>query len=161
MGEFEDKISSLLSSPDGMNQVMSIVRSLAGDVSSEQQAAAPLGGLQAEQASLEDAIPPGPAPDASPVSGAASPPLSAILGQLSGGGFQGLQNIDPRFLSMIMKILGEFSSNDDKNVLLLQSLKPYLKNERHMKIDKAMQIVRLTKTIRTVFETLNGGDGFV
>ena len=155
MGELEDKISALLSSPDGMTQIMSIVRSLAGDTPSDQASSSAHGAAESVTGSGGESPFGSSGPDAAPASG------PEIPAQLTAESFSRIQNIDPRFMSMIMRILGEFSSGNDKNILLLQSLKPYLKSERHQKIDKATQIVRLTKTIRTVFEALNGGDGFV
>lgn len=82
--------------------------------------------------------PPPPAPALEPAAPAAP----------SGGG------IDPRLLSMAAKLAGAYSeAGDDRRVALLTALRPFVKEERHAKLDKAIQIARLTRVVRTALDS--------
>lgn len=62
--------------------------------------------------------------------------------------------IDPRLLSMATKLAGAYSeAGDDRRVALLNSLRPFVKAERHAKLDKAVQIARLTRVVRIALES--------
>lgn len=83
----------------------------------------------------------GPPPPAAP---ALEPPAPAS----AGGG------IDPRLLSMAAKLAGAYSdAGDDRRVALLSALRPFVKEERHAKLDKAIQIARLTRVVRTALDS--------
>lgn len=62
--------------------------------------------------------------------------------------------IDPRLLSMAAKLAGAYSeAGDDRRVALLNSLRPFVKEERHAKLDKAVQIARLTRVVRIALDS--------
>jgi len=90
----------------------------------------------------EDAVsaPPAPAPPAS-----SAPDLSGLLG-----------NLDPQTLQAGMQLLSEFSSGEDQRAALLLALKPFLKEERRAKIDRAVQIAQLSRVLRVAFRLFRG-----
>ena len=163
MGEFEDKVSKLLSSPEGMEQILSVARMLSAQGSAP---AVDPGSKTAETAYRSE--PPIPAPGAPTAESAPPAPgsadLSQILASLSGltgkdglGGLKGLLDLDPKIISTALSLLGEATAPNDKSAALLYALKPYLKEERQPKIDRALQIARLVRVGKKFFSGLNGG----
>ncbi len=61
-----------------------------------------------------------------------------------------LGNLDAGTLSAAAQLMGRFSSGggDDKRVALLTALRPFVKEERYAKLDKAIQIAKLSRLIR-------------
>ena len=64
----------------------------------------------------------------------------------------GLGQLDPRLLSGVAQLLTQSRNNDDDRVALLQALKPFVKEQRYAKLDKAIQIARLSRLIRMALE---------
>ena len=90
----------------------------------------------------EEPSPPPPPPANIP----ASPPdLSGLLGSL-----------DPKMIQTGMQLLSEFSSGEDQRAALLLALKPFLKEERRAKIDRAVQIAQLSRVLRVAFQLFRG-----
>lgn len=112
MGDFEEKLESILNNPQAMSQIMSLAQSLGG--SSNQSEAQPT----------------------------ESPPST------SDSGFQ----MDPRLLTGIASLLTQYNSNDDQRVALLQALKPFVKEQRYAKLDKAIQITKFSRMARMALE---------
>ena len=103
-----------------------------------------LGGGSAEEAQPLSA-PPAPAP------GSSLPDLSGLLGGL-----------DPQTLQTGMQLLSECSAGEDERAALLLALKPFLKEERRAKIDRAVQIAQLSRILRVAFHLFRGkGDAHV
>ena len=71
--------------------------------------------------------------------------------------------IDPRLLSMAAKLAGAYSSaGDDRRVALLAALGPFVKEERQAKLNKAIQIARLTRMVRIALDSFRTkGEGHV
>lgn len=123
MGDFEEKLNAILSSPEAMAQVASLAQSL-GMGSSPPPPAAGTEGTE------ESSPPPPPGPD-----------LSALFGQA-----------DPALLSRLLPLLQELGSGEnDQRAQLLQSLRPFLKESRQVKLDRAMQIARLLRVGKKFF----------
>lgn len=112
MGDFEEKLESILNNPQAMTQIMTLAQSLGASQS------------QSESPPAE------------------SPPPS------QDSAFQ----LDPRLLSGIATLLGQYNSNDDQRVALLQALKPFVKEQRYAKLDKAIQITRLSRMARMALD---------
>ena len=128
MSELEEKLGAILSNQDAMGQIMALAKSLGGGTT-------PSGG------SAE--APPPAAPAGEPSGSAGPPPASPSTG-----------GIDPRLLSMAAKLAGAYSeAGDDRRVALLNSLRPFVKEERHAKLDKAVQIARLTRVVRIALDS--------
>lgn len=73
------------------------------------------------------------------------PDLSALLGQ-----------VDPRLMQMGLSLLKNCKERDDRNAALLRALRPFLKEERRAGLDRALQIVGVTRIIRAALETMGG-----
>lgn len=128
MAEFEDKLNSILGNQEAMNQIMALARSLSGE---QPQEPAPTQEDGTYLPAEEDA---------------ASPPdLSALMGQ-----------IDPKMLQIGMDVIRQVQSTDDRNAALLNALRPFLREERRARLDRALQIARMTKLIRAAMGALGG-----
>ena len=146
MSELEEKLENILGNPQAMAQIMSLAQSL----NQNGQPARAGDGTQAQ-----------PQPT---VSATAQPPPASAgdeggLGSLLGG-------LDPNMLSAAAGLLGQFNSgDDDRRVALLTALRPFVKEQRYARLDKAIQIARLSRLIRsgldlfrTRKENSQGGD---
>lgn len=124
MSDFEEKLNTLLSSPESMQQVAQLAQMLS------------------QQSQSEAASPP-----------QQSEPLQANgggnMGDLSGL----LGGIDLGTLSRFLPLLQECSSEqNDARAQLLYALKPFLKPERQAKIDSALRIARLLRVGKQFFK---------
>ena len=123
MAEFDDKLNSLLSNPDAMSQIMQLAQSLSGDT--QQQSAAP--------------SPPQPPPQ-SPSGGQTGlqNPFSGDLFSALGGG------MDPKLMLKLLPLIQELGGQKDSHARqLLFALRPYLREERQEKVERALQLARL------------------
>lgn len=50
--------------------------------------------------------------------------------------------------------MSQYHSNDDNRVALLSALRPFVKEKRYAKLDKAIQIAKLSRLIRMALELL-------
>ena len=131
MAEFEEKLNQILSSPQAMEQIMSLANSLSGE--GETPAAPPEGqSVPSEGLSL-------------PSAGG----LSGLLGSL-----------DPEMISKVMTLLSIYQNGSDEKTRLLEAMKPFLRPERQSKLDRAVQITRLSRVIRSAMNMF-GGNGDV
>ena len=77
-----------------------------------------------------------------------APDLSAMLGQL-----------DPNMLRLGMEIMRQVQSAEDRNAALLNALRPFLREERQARMDRAIQIARMAKAVRVALNVLGGKEG--
>lgn len=119
MAEWEEKLEGILSNPQAMEQIMSLAKSLeGGNESAASSASTP-----------------------APSSPTALPDLSGLLGSVG--------KLDPKLLSVAAKLFSQFGGQqDDRRTALLQALRPFVKPERYAKLDKAIQIAKLSVLIR-------------
>ncbi len=68
------------------------------------------------------------------------------------------EGFDPRLMEVGMRALAAYQDADDRKTALLQALRPFLQEKRYKKVDKAIQIARISKAIRAVLDGLKGGD---
>ena len=116
MAEFDDKLNSILSNPDAMAQIMQLAQSIGGD---------------SQQTASQQAAP-APPPQSRP-----APSGGDALASLAGG-------LDPKLLTRLLPLVQELGGQRDSNVRqLLYALRPYLKEERQEKIERALQLARL------------------
>ncbi len=120
MDGLEEKLNAFLSSPDAMEKVMGMAKSLG--VGSKEE----------------------------------SPPEPSVSGG-TGGLLDGLAGLDPKLLSSVMKLMSEYNSGSDHREKLLLSLRPYVRNERQQKLDRAAQIIRLARTVKSGLNVFGGG----
>jgi len=74
-----------------------------------------------------------------------------------------LGELDPQMVQMGLRLLQEYNRGDDRNAALLHALRPFVKEERFARVDRAIQIARLSRVVRVLFDTMRerGGGGFV
>lgn len=132
MAGFEEQLNSILGNQEAMNQIMALARSLSGE-----QTPAP------EQAGLAEGE------NYAPVAASPPPPdLSAMLGQL-----------DPKMLQLGMEVMRQVQSTGDRNAALLNALRPFLREERQARLDRAIQIARMARAVRVTLGVLGGKEG--
>ena len=84
--------------------------------------------------------------------GSAPPDLSGLLGAFGGG-----EGLDPRLLGLAGRLLTEWNRPDDHRTALLSALRPYVKPERYAKVDRAIQVAKLSRLIRVALSALREG----
>lgn len=137
MGELEEKLENILGNPQAMAQIMSLAQSLnLGGSGQPPQEQGP--GQPQDAQDGEGEAPPAP-------SSAPPPGLGGLLGALGG--------LDSGTLSAAAGLIGQFTdSGDDRRTALLAALRPYVREERYAKLDKAIQIAKLSRLIRSGLE---------
>ena len=113
MSELQDKLNSLLSDPAGMAQVVQLAQQLS---STMEPSAAPTPQSGAPN--------PPPSPN--------SPPSTALPG-----------GIDLSTVSRFLPMLQALSSDQSHSMQLLNALRPYLKEEKQGKVERAARLARL------------------
>ena len=113
MAEFDEKLNNILSNPEAMSQIMQLAQSLGGG-----QASAP-------------------PPQQQPPAWNPPPGGGDLLSSLAGGMDAGLVS---RLLPLIQELGGQRDSNARN---LLYALRPYLRNDRQEKVERALQLARL------------------
>lgn len=142
MSELEEKLESVLGNPQAMAQIMALAQSLNGGGSPPAAGAGEPS--QPQEQPQEQAQSPAP-PPASAASGGTGDGLGSLLG--------GLGSLDPKLLSAAAGLIGQFNSGaDDQRVALLTALRPFVKEQRYAKLDKAIQIAKLSRLIRSGLE---------
>lgn len=132
MDDFEEKLNSILSSPETMGQIMALADSISGKSS-----------------------------DTAPTASETSQPLAeGATGAGGGSPLSLLSSLDPKLLQKATTLLGEYTRGNDEKVALLNAMRPFLSEERRPKLDKALQIARLARVIRAAFQEF-GRDRFV
>lgn len=132
MAEFDEKLNAILGNQEAMAQIMSLARSLSTDSPGENQNREE---QQAQETDGEEEL----ERDVQ----SAQPDLSAMLGQL-----------DPALLRTGMEVIRQVQSTEDRNAALLQALRPFLREERRGRLDRAIQIARMTRMIRAAITAL-------
>ena len=117
MSELQDKLNSLLSDPAGMAQVVQLAQQLSSTMDPPT--------AQAQTAA------PNPGPPPAPLGSTAANP-----GSLLGG-------IDLNTVSKFLPMLQALSSDQSHSMQLLNALRPYLKEEKQGKVERAARLARL------------------
>ena len=116
MSEFEDKLNAILSNPEAMAQVMGLAQSLSGSGA--------FGGEQRHDGSKSD-----------PTDNVGS--SFGSLGDL-------FAQIDPKMIERLLPLISELSHGEnDERMQLLYALRPFLKEERRDKIERAVKAAKL------------------
>ena len=145
MSELEEKLENILGNPQAMAQIMSLAQSL--NQSSSAASAGDGVQPQPQEAAATDAPPPVPAAAAPSRTPASAGSLEGLLGGL-----------DPNMLSAAAGLLGQFNSgNDDQRVALLTALRPFVREQRYARLDKAIQIAKLSRLIRSGLKLFRAG----
>ena len=96
---------------------------------------------------LAQSLQKGPDQSQAPAAGPPAPPMASPL-----------ENLDPRLLNLGMKVWQEYQRGDDRNAALLAALRPFVREERWAKLDKAMQLARMARVIRTALGAFGKGE---
>ncbi len=142
MGDFEDKLNQILSSPETMGKIMSLASSLQGE--------------NQDPSSQQTQMP----------TGQADPPVATPASNDTGqAGLEGLRsalgNLDPGVVQTIGTLFREYNRGQDEKTALLAALRPFLQQERRERLDKAIQMARISRVIRAALKLFQGGDGNV
>lgn len=117
MSELQDKLNSLLSDPAGMAQVVQLAQQLSST-------------MDPPTAQVQSSAPnPGPPPAPTGPNPAGS---SSLLG-----------DIDLNTVSKFLPMLQALSSDQSHSMQLLNALRPYLKEEKQGKVERAARLARL------------------
>lgn len=143
MSELEEKLEGILGNPQAMAQIMSLAQSLnLGGASQPKTGETQGGDAPPEGTAPPPAQPPQLSDTSSPETGQPPSGLGGLLG--------GLNSLDPKMLSAAAGLIGQFNSqDDDQRVALLTALRPFVKEQRYAKLDKAIQIAKLSRLIRS------------
>lgn len=143
MSGFEDKLNAILGNQEAMGQIMALAQSL-GQQEEQQEPSRPEQG--------EDNYVPVWTQEQSQTPVQPLPDLGSVL-----------SGIDPKMMQIGMRLLQEYNRSDDRNAALLAALRPFVKEERFAKVDRAVQIARLSRVIRVLFDAMKekGGGGLV
>lgn len=123
MGEFEEKLNSVLSNPEAMSQIMNLAQSL--NLGGPGGESPPPGG--------EEAPPPPESAGSTNSEGGGLGDLAGLLGQ-----------IDPKMIQRILPLIGELNGGgNDERMQLLYALRPFLKPERRDKVERAAKTAHM------------------
>lgn len=87
----------------------------------------------------------------SPTGGAPAVPDLASMASV-------LKDIDPKMMGLMGRLIGEYTSGKNDKAVLLNAIKPYLKEDRRSKIDKAAELAKLARLAKVAFREFSGGD---
>ena len=114
MSELDEKLNALLSDPNSMAQVMQLAQQLSGTFGGASQPAS--------------ASPPPPPPQ--------QPPQPSFDTSFLGG-------LDPKLIGRFLPLIQEYTQSNSNTTQLLYALRPFLKEEKQDKIERAAKLARL------------------
>ncbi|MBR2935280.1 MAG: hypothetical protein IKB79_06850 [Oscillospiraceae bacterium] len=131
MSGLEDKLNAILGNQEAMGQIMALAQSLGVQEQQNTRTEQEESWVPVETWGEERE------PQTQP------PDFGSLLG-----------NIDPKMMQLGMRLLQEYNRADDRNAALLAALRPFVKEARFAKVDRAIQIARLSRVIRVLFDTV-------
>ncbi len=117
MGELDEKLNSILSNPDSMAQIMQMAQQLSGSFNQQPDPPSPPPQQQSQQPQQQPSKP------------------------ADGGSFLG--GLDPGLAAKFLPLLQEYSKPNTQAIQLLNALRPYLKEEKQEKIQRAAKLARI------------------
>ena len=135
MSELEDKIKTLLDSPEEISKIVSTAQNLFGGKQSRETD--DVGEERVEEIHNVPAL------------------------SVNDEEENLLEKLDPKVISTAMQIMGEYRKTDDRRIQLLHALRSYFKDEDQVHITKAIQIVKLSKVAKQAFRSMREEDSFV
>lgn len=131
MSELEEKLNSILSDPEAMAQVMSLAQSLSAQT----------GGAAPSEAPSDVPVPP--ATDG-------GNDVSALLSRA-------VSSLDPELLRRLLPVLSQLNREESsQSAALLYALRPFLREDRRGKVERAVQLARLIHLAREFLITREG-----
>jgi len=132
MSGLEDKLNAILGNQEAMGQIMALAQSLGGQEEQQNTRTEQEKDWEPVEIWEEEHKPQMQPPD-----------FGSLLG-----------NVDPKMMQLGMRLLQEYNRTDDRNAALLAALRPFVKEARFAKVDRAIQIARLSRVIRVLFDTV-------
>ena len=126
MGEFEDKLNSILSSPRDMEKILGLARELSGSLGVEKNA---------------------------PEEKKTAQSLDSLGSTLDTFG-----DLDPKIFKIVSRLMGEYSSQKNDKSALVNSIKPYLRQERREGLDRAVKIAKIAHIAKIALSEFSGGE---
>ena len=77
-----------------------------------------------------------------------APDLAALMGQ-----------IDPQMIQVGIDVIHQIQSTEDRNAALLNALRPFLREEKLARLDRALRIARTAKLVRVALGALGRKEG--
>lgn len=133
MAELEEKLNAILGNQEAMGQIMALARSLSGGGGQPPGAAGPEAGGAGEK------------PDGGP-GGPPADDLSQLLGQL-----------DPELIRKGLAIVRQVREGEDRSADLLRALRPFVREDRRGRLDRAVELTRTARLIRAVLGAAGKG----
>lgn len=154
IADLQEQLQAILGDPEAMGQITAIARALTGSAPSPVDQSSPAPPPDARDVEF---VPVEPPTDSQPEPQIQqSPDLSGLLSALGGGN---APDIDPKLVSIALRVFSEYSSQDDEKTALLSALKPFLRAERLEKMEKAEKISRLSRVVRVAIQLLKEEGG--
>lgn len=147
MGELEGKISEILGSPEDMQKIMNIARSLTGGVDN----------ADTPDSAVNASAEPPPAPqitqEENPTGDAETTksPVDSLLDNFE---------INPEMIKSLGSVMGELTSSaggGGGSSPLLDSIGPFLKQERQEQLKRAFSLAKMAKVALAIFTDPDGG----
>ena len=154
IADLQEQLQAILGDPEAMGQITAIARALTGNDPSH--ATQPSPAPEPEIQDVEFVPVEVPTDDQAKPQDQQGPDLSGLLGALGGGA---APDIDPRLISIAVRVFAEYSSQDDEKTALLSALKPFLKADRLEKMEKAEKISRMSRVVRVAIQLLKEEGG--
>lgn len=133
MGELEGKISQILNSPEEMEKILNIARSLTGSE------------LSIPEPDNEDKSP-------TPIT-----PQKVQEESKTDFSLDDLE-INPDMLKSLGSVMGELTSNGGSSGSILDAIIPFLKPERQSQLKRAFSLAKMAKVTLGIFSDSGGGD---
>ena len=133
MAELDEKLNALLSDPGSMAQIVQMAQQLSTAMGGDAGAAVP--------SSAQTAAP------------AVPPPAQTPPAQTPPGG------IDPQVVARFLPLLQEYSRSNSQTMQLLYALRPFLKESKQDKVERAARLARLIHLGKKFL--IDWGDGHV
>ena len=58
-----------------------------------------------------------------------------------------------------MDVIRQVQSTEDRNAALLNALRPFLREEKQARLDRALRVARMTRLVRVALSALGGKEG--
>ena len=70
-----------------------------------------------------------------------------------------LNSFDPKLLDILFSALSAYNSENDSRANLLNALRPFMRKERYIKLDQAIQVSKITRAVRAALDAFHPNAG--
>ena len=64
--------------------------------------------------------------------------------------------VDPKLIQAGMEVLRQTQGAQDRNTALVSALRPFLREDRQARLDRALQLARTAKLVRAALSVMGG-----